>query len=199
MCLKLRNTMENKGDLGKTLRWELDGISNRDQTKSFLQLFESSIPVYQPFTKELYLTYRFDFAEEEGEWVTINPDYRPEERLYDIQPQVVEDLGMFIFPGDVIGKEGIYMKYRNWKKTKYAKSIEQPLKQAIEELKIRFLEEKGRPFLPIFPNQTINEYEKGMPHLKIAVYNSEIDSKHSPFEKKQVADMIYRRLNRIRF
>jgi hypothetical protein len=176
----------------KNLVWTLEGITNQDEAMQFLMLFEDTFPVYHRYMEQIYFRYSFLIPRGSNK-VTIEPSYQLHERLNRVSEDALEDRHMYILPGDVIGKSGLYMKYPRMRRAELSDSMTAKLSQAIKVLYYEF-KVQGEQIIPVFSKQTIREYEEGMPNMELSLYNLKLNPRLSPFLRDDIFNSIFERI-----
>ncbi len=182
----------------KNLVWSLEGITNQDEAMQFLMLFEDTFPVYHRYMEQIYLRYRFTIPQGGNNKVIVEPSYQLHERLNRIPEEAIEDRHMYILPGDVIGKSGLYMKYPRVRRPELSDSCTAELDKAI---KVLYYESKlhGEQVIPVFSKQTIREYDEGMPNMELSLYNLKSDPHLSPFNRDDIFSSVFERILSLKF
>lgn len=147
------------------LKWDLGAITNRREAIDFLLKFENRFCVYSPYVEKLYTTYEFVVPEEEGYGhVTVLPDPTAyHDTFHHISARAVEETGIHVFPGEAIGKEGLYIKIPS---SGFGRSRELPFHEGVKLLTQRY-HQRGDFFLPVLQNGDLREYENQMPSLHL--------------------------------
>lgn len=186
--------MTSTDDEGKRSVWELEGITNRSQAIAFLKLFENTFPVYQPFTEEIYLSYKFLIPKNEGNKIIVEPDFLLRERLARVPNKAIKPVRIFIFPGDILDAKGLYIKFPG--RGLFGGSRDEPLKRGLQILDFEYKRD-NKQFLPVFPKNSIREYEDGMPHLALALYDMDEDENLSVFAKSEIARAVREKYSQV--
>ena len=176
----------------KQLVWTLDGISNREEAIQFLMLFENTFPVYHPYMEQIYFRYTFVIADDSNQ-IIIEPDYQIHERLTHIAEDAFSARKMHILPGDVVGKQGIYMRSPRKSKRRISREVTSKLGTAIKAL---YFESwmKGEQVIPLFSRQAIREYDEGMPNMELLFYNLKLNDRLSPFLRESILATVFDRI-----
>ncbi|MEJ2061804.1 MAG: hypothetical protein P8X74_00740, partial [Reinekea sp.] len=112
------------------LVWSLDNFSRRDLAKQFVMRFESRLCVYSPSVEQVYTNYSINFpASEFGKMVVLPDPYAFHDTFHSIDTSSIRDTGLFIVPGALIGKTGLYVivKYKN----QAVKPVPLPIRHAL--------------------------------------------------------------------
>jgi hypothetical protein len=183
----------------KGLTWILDGIEDRDSSQLFLNTFKNSIPVYSPFVQALFLQYSFDFPQDEGEKVMIIPPKDNTQIIYRVPEQSIEsEIPIYIFPGDVVGGKGLFIKIPKNYSFLNMGTKDVPLREGFLDLKEQIPSHYGFPFIPVLNRNAIQRYENNMPHLVVNLYVPEKDHNRSPFEANQIKKVVQKRLEELK-
>lgn len=184
-------------DTKKSLVWTLEGITNQDEAMQFLLLFEDTFPVYHRYMEQIYLRYSFLLPKGANQ-VIIEPSYQLHQRLNRIPEDAIEDRHMYILPGDVVGKRGLYMKYPRQRRTELSDSVTSELGKALKILYYEF-KLKGEQVIPVFSKQTIREYDDGMPNMDLSLFNLKKDPNLSPFARDDIFSSVFERILGLEF
>lgn len=171
------------------LRWDLGAISNRREAINFLTQFENRFCVYSPYVEKLYTSYHFIVPDEAGYGhVTVLPDPRAyHDTFNEISVQAVEETGIYIFPGEAIGRSGLFVKIPP---KAYGRSKELPFADGLRQL-IQDYRKDDSFFLPVLQNGDLREYENSMPSLHLHRLNVDmLADAHSELTINQLRNTI---------
>ncbi len=174
------------------LVWSLDTFSRRDLAKQFVLRFESRLCVYSPSVEQVYTNYTINFpTSESGKMVVLPNPYAFHDTFHNVSMNAVRDTGLFIVPGALIRKSGLYIiiKYKNHS----AKPIPLPIRHALKKM-VRSGDEKD-PFLPILIKGDLREFNSNTPCLHLhRIKLSDLETS-SEFEKNNLKDAVFDKLS----
>lgn len=147
------------------LGWDLGAITNRREAIAFLQRFENRLCVYSAYVETLYSNYSFVVPQTDHGGITILPDEQAwHDTFHDIPAQAVEPTGVYIVPGETLGRTGLYIKIPS--EHRLVASKELPFQQGLTFL-IQYYQARGEAFLPVLVKGDLREYEARMPSLHL--------------------------------
>jgi len=174
------------------LVWSLDKFSHRELAKSFISRFESRLCVYSPTVEQIYTNYTLNFpSSDHGKMVVLPNPYSFHDTFHNIANSAVRDTGLFIVPGALIGKSGLYIivKYKN----QSVKSVPLPIRHALKKM-VRTGGNKD-PFLPILIKGDLREFDANTPSLHLhRIKLSELVSP-SDFDKQNIKSAIFDKMS----
>ncbi|MFQ3231930.1 MAG: hypothetical protein ACI9DO_003325 [Reinekea sp.] len=174
------------------LVWSLDNFSQRDMAKSFVSRFESRLCVYSPSVEQIYTNYTLNFpSTESGKMVVLPNPYAFHDTFHNISQNAVRDTGLFIVPGSLIGKSGLYIivKYKN----SNVRPVPLPIRHALKKM-VRTGQDND-PFLPILIKGDLREFDTDIPCLHLhRLKLSELDLR-SNFEKENIKKAIFDKMS----
>lgn len=174
------------------LIWSLDSFNQRDLAKSFVSRFESRLCVYSPSVEQIYTNYSINFpSSENGKMVVLPNPYAFHDTFHNVSADAVRDTGLFIVPGALIEKKGLYVivKYKN----QSVKPVPLPIRHALKKM-VRTGGDND-PFLPILIKGDLREFNSDTPCLHLhRIKLSELDSR-SEFEKDNIKTAIFDKMS----
>ncbi len=146
------------------LAWDIGAGIDRDIAKEFVMQFETTLCVYSPSVEQLYSTYHIYFPVEYDRKMVILPDPTAFHDTFNgIMPEAVAMTGLYIIPGELIDKPGLYLANVNKDRSLGARRI--PFEAAIRTII------KGRPaddpFLPVLAKGDLRAFEQSWPVLHL--------------------------------
>lgn len=146
------------------LAWDLSEIINRDRAIEFVMQFESTLCVYSPSVEQLYSTYHIYFPETTDRRMVILPDPGAfHDTFHGLPPNAVDDTGLYIIPGDLIGRGGLYLA--NVTPDRRLGKRQVPFEAGCKAIiKNRA---KGDPFLPVLVKGDLREFGESWPVLHL--------------------------------
>lgn len=174
------------------LVWSLENFNHRDLAKSFVSRFESRLCVYSPSVEQVYTNYSINFpTSENGKMVVLPNPYAFHDTFHKVTSNAVRDTGLFIVPGALIGKSGLYVivKYKN----QSVKPVPLPIRHALKKM-VRTGEDSD-PFLPILIKGDLREFDSDTPCLHLhRIKLSELHTR-SDFEKESIKNAIFDKMS----
>lgn len=174
------------------LVWSLENFHQRDLAKSFVSRFESRLCVYSPSVEQVYTNYSINFpSSEHGKMVVLPNPYAFHDTFHNVTSNAVRDTGLFIVPGALIGKSGLFVivKYKN----QTVKPVPLPIRHALKKM-VRTGDESD-PFLPILIKGDLREFDSNTPCLHLhRIKLSELHTR-SDFEKQSIKNAIFDKMS----
>lgn len=174
------------------LAWDLDEIINRESAAEFVMQFEATLCVYSPSVKQLYSTYGIYFPEDEDRKLVILPDPTAFHDTFNyIPPEAVEETGLYIIPGELISKKGLYLA--NVDGNRKLRSRQIPFEPGMRAL------EKNRPdedpFLPVLAKGDLREFGEKWPVVHMHRVKLLALTEHSELDKNSIKGTISEKLD----
>ena len=92
------------------LAWDLDDFNNRQRATDFVMQFEHTMCVYSPTVQQLYTNYNMFFPKEWERKLVILPDPTAfHDTFFYIDSQAVVATGLYIIPGELVRKPGLFL------------------------------------------------------------------------------------------
>lgn len=181
-------TAQQDDETNKDLVWSLESFNRRDLAKNFIARFESRLCVYSPSVEQVYTNYSINFPNNEnGKMVVLPNPYAFHDTFHSVTSNAVRDTGLFIVPGALIGKSGLFVvvKYKNQK----VKPVPLPIRHALKKM-VRTSDDRD-PFLPILIKGDLREFNSETPCLHL--HRIKLDDLHSrsDFEKENIKKAIF--------
>lgn len=174
------------------LVWNLDSFTQRDLAKSFVSRFESRLCVYSPSVEQVYTNYTINFpSTESGKMVVLPNPYAFHDTFHGISGDAVRDTGLFIVPGALIAKSGLYVivKYKNSR----VKPVPLPLRHALKKMVQTGVDDD--PFLPILIKGDLREFDSNTPCLHLHRIKLSALSRPSEYEKNAIRKAIFSKMS----
>jgi hypothetical protein len=182
----------------KSLVWSLEGVSDHERSMQFLLMFQDTFPVYHRYMEQIYLRYSFTRPPGASQ-VIIEPSFQLHERINRVTEDALEEQHIYILPGEVVDKPGLFMRYPRMRRGDLSETVTANLATAIKVLYLEFQLRKER-LIPVFSKQTIRDYQQaGLPNMELALYNLDKDPHLSPFNRDDIFHAIYQRLLDLKF
>jgi hypothetical protein len=146
------------------LTWDLDDFSDRDQAMEFVTQFETTMCVYSASIQQLYTNYRMYFPEEWQRKLVILPDPNAyHDTFFHIEPEAVVATGLYIVPGPLLGKAGLYLANVRQNRTLGERQV--PFEAGLRAIM------RSRPgdgaFLPVLAKGDLRSLERTWPVLHL--------------------------------
>lgn len=160
--------MNTNNDLNNTpapdLIWNLHNIVEKEKAASFLRLFERSLCVFSSAVSQLYADYSISKVNHQtGNLVVLPNPYAAHDTFQSIRDEAVTGTGLFVVPGDAVGKDqGLYLMKHNRKLNKFSSM---PLAAGIERVVQNM--PAGNPFLPVITNRDLRQLPNRAPILHL--------------------------------
>lgn len=175
------------------LVWDLDHIARRELAERFIKVFENRLCVYSESVRQLYTNYNLHFPSDIGRKMVILPNpYAFHDTLHDIDALAVRRTGLYILPGNFLGKPGLLLTKRvedNNQSTLKTMPFKKALAQIISNQK-----KLGDVFLPILIKGDLREFGQQMPSLHLHRLQVSKLSHLSSFEREDIQHTITRKL-----
>lgn len=146
------------------LAWDLDEFSQRSRAMEFVSQFQNTLCVYSPTVDMLYSTYEILFPEEVDAKLVILPD---KNAYYDTLTRVISDAvkptGLYIVPGELVNRSGLYLANVTADRTLGARQI--PFEAGVRA--IMSGRPKDDPFLPVLTKGDLREFEQSWPVIHL--------------------------------
>lgn len=175
------------------LIWDLDHIARRELAERFIKVFENRLCVYSESVRQLYTNYDLHFPSDLGRKMVVLPNpYAFHDTLHDIDTLAVRRTGLFILPGQILGKPGLLLTKRV-EGDEQARLKVMPFKQALAQI-ISNQKKLGDVFLPILIKGDLREFGQQMPSLHLHRLQLHKLAHLSRFEREDIQNTITRKL-----
>lgn len=182
----------NAQQANNDLVWSLEGFSKQEMAKEFVSRFESRLCVYSPSVRQIYTNYSLDFPNGQSNRMVVLPNpYAFHDTFNSVDGEAVRDSGLFIVPGALIKKSGLYVivKFKNQK----VKAAPIPIRQALKRM-VRSGSEED-PFLPILIKGDLREFNSDTPCLHLHRIKLPELSHCSDYEKSAIKKAIFKKMS----
>jgi hypothetical protein len=178
----------------KDLIWDLDNFHQRQRAIDFVMGFENRLCVYSDSVEQLYTNYNIFFPKEEDRRLVILPNpYAHHDIFHNLPAEAVTATGLNIIPGDMVGKEGLYLLIPfKGGKTRY-RAV--PLQTGL-----RVINQKrptDQPLLPVLKKGDLRELEAKTPCLHLHCIHLKRLTLMSTLEARGIQSVIVERLKDI--
>lgn len=146
------------------LVWDLEKIHQHKRAVNFVKQFESRFCVFSSTVRQLYTNYSVFFPEEANRQLVILPDpYAFHDTFSHLNPEAVQSTGLHVIPGNLIGKNGLYLIISH--RDKNVRSVPIPFQEGIRQILRRSNTED--PFLPVLMKGDLREFNDQLPCLHL--------------------------------
>ena len=171
----------------KDLVWNLTKINQQKRAMRFVKQFENRFCVFSSSVKQLYTNYNIFFPEEVNRQMVILPDpYAFHDTFNYLSPEAVHSTGLHVIPGDLIGKEGLYLVISH--KDKNVRSVPIPFKEGVRQILRR--SNSSDPFLPVLMKGDLREFNDKLPCLHLHRLRLSQLSGLSDLEKESIRSVV---------
>jgi hypothetical protein len=146
------------------LAWDLEDFNHRQRAMDFVTQFESTMCVYSSTVQQIYTTYNMFFPREWDSKLVILPDPAVfHDTFFHIDPKAVVATGLYIIPGELIEKEGLFLA--NVDENRALGKRQFPFESALKAI-IKNRPEDD-PFLPVLAKGDLREFEQSWPVMHL--------------------------------
>lgn len=146
------------------LVWDLKKINKHQQAMDFVKKFENKLCVFSNAVEQLYTNYSIFFPQESGRQMVILPDpYSFHDTFHHLGNDAVQSTGLHIIPGNLIGKQGLYLIISH--KNKNVRSVPIPFQEGMRQILRR--SNSDDPFLPVLMKGDLREFNDKLPCLHL--------------------------------
>ena len=173
------------------LAWDLDDFSDRERAMEFVQRFEHTMCVYSPSVEQLYTNYKMFFPQEWTRKLVILPDPMAfHDTFFHIQPEAVVSTGLYIVPGELVGKSGLYLA--NVREDRTLGDRQVPFEAGMRAIM------RNRPdddqFLPVLAKGDLRQFEQAWPVLHLHRIKPRVLERISDLDRSSLAAVINEKL-----
>jgi hypothetical protein len=173
------------------LAWDLDDFSDRDQATAFVAQFETTMCVYSMSVEQLYTNYRMFFPEERQRKLVILPDpHAYHDTFFNIEPASVVATGLYVVPGALVGKPGLYLTNVREDRTLGERQV--PFEAGLRAIM------RSRPsndaFLPVLAKGDLRSLERTWPVLHLHRIRPALLQRFSELDRATLQSVIHEKL-----
>ncbi|CAM3697327.1 hypothetical protein [Parendozoicomonas haliclonae] len=170
------------------LKWELSHIANRRKAYDYMRSMKNIFCVYSASVCKLYSNYQLHYTGEEGaELIEVMPDQNAWHDTFSfVSPQAVRPSGIFMFPGELFGKTGFYVRLP----LKGGKGKTMPLSEAFDQVL-----GKRDNFLPLIKKGDLREFKAKSPYVHLHWLDIDKLEELSTFQRLDIASTITTRFH----
>lgn len=174
------------------LAWDLDEFNdNRQRAMDFVMQFEHTLCVYSPSVEQLYTNYNMYFPKESQRKLVILPDPTAfHDTFFYIDNSAVVATGLYIIPGELIDKQGLFLSNVTEERTLGTRQI--PFEAGMRAII------KNRPpddpFLPVLAKGDLRSFEQSWPVMHLHRIKPKVLEEISDLDRHQLGNVITEKL-----
>jgi hypothetical protein len=174
------------------LAWDLDDFNHRERAMEFVKQFETTMCVYSPAVEQLYTNYRMYFPQEWQRKLVILPDPTAfHDTFFHIQTEAVVSTGLYIVPGELVNKEGLYLA--NVKQNRTLGERQVPFEAGLRAIMRRRANDDE--FLPVLAKGDLREFEQSWPVLHLHRIKPKVLERISDLDRSSLCTVITEKLD----
>ncbi|MFP6835125.1 MAG: hypothetical protein VB948_03335 [Pseudomonadales bacterium] len=174
------------------LAWELDDFNHRQRAMDFVRQFESTMCVYSSTVEQIYTSYNMFFPQDWDSKLVIIPDPAVfHDTFFHITPNAVGATGLYIIPGELIEKKGLYLANIDEDRSLGKRQI--PFESALRAIiKNRPADD---PFLPVLAKGDLREFEESWPVMHLHRVRPRVLAEISDLDRTSLLNVINEKLD----
>lgn len=173
------------------LAWDLDDFNHRERAMEFVKQFETTMCVYSPSVEQLYTNYRMYFPQEWQRKLVILPDPTAfHDTFFHIQAEAVVATGLYIVPGELVGRSGLYLA--NVKENRTLGTRQVPFEAGLRAITQKRAGDDD--FLPVLAKGDLREFEESWPVLHLHRIKPRVLERISDLDRGSLASVIREKL-----
>lgn len=173
------------------LAWDLDEFNNRQRAMDFVMQFEETLCVYSPSVAQLYTNYNMYFPKEWQRKLVILPDPTAfHDTFFYIDSRAVAATGLYIIPGELIEKRGLYLS--NVKEGRNLGARQIPFEAGMRAIMKK--RPADDPFLPVLAKGDLRSFEQSWPVMHLHRVRPKVLSEISDLDRNQLGNVIVEKL-----
>lgn len=174
------------------LAWEISEGIDRDLAIDFVMRFETTLCVYSPSVHQLYSTYSLFFPEENDRKMVILPDPSAfHDTFHGIPEAAVAFTGLYIVPGELVGKSGLYLANVNKDRSLSKRQI--PFVSGMRAIQKK--RAAADPFLPVLAKGDLRQFQESWPVLHLHRIKLDALTEHSDLDRQGIRNSILEKLD----
>lgn len=174
------------------LAWDLHDFNHRERAMEFVRQFETTMCVYSPSVEQLYSNYRMYFPQEWRRKLVILPDPTAfHDTFFHIQPQAVVSTGLYVVPGELVNKDGLFLANMREDRTLGDRHV--PFEAGIRAIMKK--RPKDDQFLPVLAKGDLRELEQSWPVLHLHRIKPKILERISELDRNSLVTVIVEKLD----
>lgn len=173
------------------LAWDLDDFNHRERAMAFVKQFETTMCVYSPSVEQLYTNYTMYFPQEWHRKLVILPDPAAfHDTFFHIQTEAVVSTGLYIVPGELLGRPGLYLA--NVKQNRTLGDRQVPFEAGLRAIMNKRAGDDE--FLPVLAKGDLREFEQSWPVLHLHRIKPKVLDRISALDRNALAAVIHEKL-----
>ncbi|KZZ00346.1 hypothetical protein A3746_17815 [Oleibacter sp. HI0075] len=169
------------------LVWDLEKLNQHKRAMNFVKQFENRFCVFSTSVRQLYTNYSIFFPEEAHRQMVILPDpYAFHDTFSHLNSDAVSATGLHVIPGNLIGKQGLYLVISH--KDKKVRSVPIPFQEGMRQILRRT--NSDDPFLPVLMKGDLREFNDKLPCLHLHRLRLSELSGLSSLERESIRSLI---------
>jgi hypothetical protein len=174
------------------LAWDLDDFAQAQRAMDFVRQFETTLCVYSPSVEQIYSTYNMFFPDEWDRKLVILPDSGAyHDTFFHVERESVKATGLYIIPGQLIGKTGLYLANVDDDRSLGTRQI--PF--AIGMRAIQSQQSSDDPFLPVLAKGDLRELHQSWPVMHLHRVRPLAISQMSDLDQSNLTNVIKEKLD----
>lgn len=183
--------METELSENPDLAWDLDDFNNRERAMDFVMQFENTMCVYSPSVEQLYTNYNMYFPKELQRKLVILPDPTAfHDTFFYIDSRAVVATGLYIIPGDMIEKKGLFLS--NVAEDRSLGNRQIPFEAGMRAIMKNRAEDD--PFLPVLAKGDLRSFEQSWPVMHLHRVKPLVLAEISDLDRVQLGNVIMEKL-----
>lgn len=186
--------MTDQADLSQNpdLAWDLDDFTDRDRAMDFVMQFESTLCVYSPSVEQLYTNYNMFFPKEFERKMVILPDPNAfHDTFFYIAQEAVVATGLYVIPGELVDKEGLYLA--NVKEDRTLGDRQIPFILGMRAIMAN--RPPDDPFLPVLAKGDLREFDDSWPVMHLHRVKPKVLAEISELDRSSLGSVISEKLD----
>ena len=174
------------------LAWELDDFNQAQRAMDFVLEFETTLCVYSPSVEQIYSSYNMFFPDDWDRRLVILPDASAfHDTFFHIDRKAVTATGLNIIPGELVGKQGLYLaNVDEEKRTLGPRQV--PFEAGLRAIMAR--RPQNDPFLPVLAKGDLRELNQSWPVLHLHRVNPSVIENMSALDRSNLTNVIAEKL-----
>lgn len=173
------------------LAWDIGDTIDRERAIEFVMQFETTLCVYSPSVQQLYSTYNIFFPREYDRKMVILPDPTAfHDTFHHVSQDAVSATGLYIIPGELIGKPGLYLANVQKDRTLGRRRI--PFEAGMKTIARSRPEDD--PFLPVLAKGDLRHFEESWPVLHLHRVKLPDLPEHSELDRTNIRNVVLEKL-----
>lgn len=185
--------MENTSNV----TWDISHFNQKKKAADFFESLRSVFAVYSPGTSQIYTNYDVFWSTFNKEKLVVLPNQNAHhDTFFNIDPDATRASGIFVIPGEILGKEELHVALPTAK----GKKTKPMLANLGIKLFARLYEKKypGKHFVPIVTTGDLREFNNRAPLLHLHMLDVTRVDNLSQFKRNDLKHSIVSRLHNIR-